>query len=173
MTSYVTTYIAYYGITISILIFILIILKTTSRLNRVHILIKNITILIITLLTLVVNVSNKQISKEWQKSNFRFEVIDYMAQNEYFNKIEQNAVICSPQLFNVKSFVGNNVVTNTFSWSRYIAKHTNKKYYICQTNQDIKLIKKEYNPKKLYYLSFSTKNKKIQIKIKKSNINDF
>ncbi len=164
INSYVTTYLAFYGISISLVILILLIKKCISK-HKLTITTFNLLIICcVFVTTIIIQVTNKKIKNEWQKSNQRFEAINYMSKHHFFDKIPQNSILIVPQLFKVNTKIGRNITTNTFSWSKYIFTKTNRKYFICENIEQIHLLLKEYNVKHIFQVQIRDKTNNERIK---------
>jgi hypothetical protein len=169
LDAYVTTFFAFYGIVFSIFIVLIIIFKALRSLKNKMVLNSFFGILFISLFFthLFINYSNKLVSKDWQLSQIRFKYVDQALDKGIFNEIPKESCVIAPQLFNSKSILGQNVITNTFSWNKYIRAKSGKQLNIFKDLKSAKLFKNAGYAKKevpIFVLQFS-KEKKESVKI--------
>ena len=124
MTSYCTTFFAYIGVTLAILLFFLLIIKLFNKNPYSKIIISLIIFLLLFFISSMISFSNNVLNNDWRVSQVRFTLIDNTIDSKGLNDIPANAIIFDSTLYITSSILGKGVTGNTFSWQKYLNTKT-------------------------------------------------
>ena len=149
---YVTTYFAFFGITISIVIIIVLTQRITLKSKVVHFLFIIFVFLISFSTSIKISYSNNYLSKDWNISEKRFELVNKIIKNDAFKNIPNNSVFIATDLYETSSKLAKGVCEGAFSWNRYIQAKTKRKLYFCRNMNDLKEVLDEQKNSNVYLL---------------------
>lgn len=81
--------------------------------------------------------SNDHLSRDWQHSQNRFNLINEMSQEKVFDRIPEHSLIYSPDLYETCSFSGRNICYQNLKWEVYIELKSGRKYTVCRNPEEM------------------------------------
>ena len=137
MTSYCTTFFAYIGVTLAILLFFLLIIKLFNKNPYSKIIISLIIVLVLFFISSMISFSNNVLNNDWRVSQVRFTLIDNTIDSKGLNDIPANAIIFDSTLYITSSILGKGVTGNTFSWQKYLNTKTSNSFQCFQSYEQL------------------------------------
>lgn len=151
MNGYVTTYIAFFGISTSLLICI-ILLFSFIRSSVYKTIAAICTYLAMVVISIVINYSNLMIGNDWYFSQLRFNLINKMEERGEFASLPDNSIVLTNELYATKSILGQGVCTGDFSWENYLSgKCANKTIQFVRTT-DFKSMLLQKSDSNIYFI---------------------
>jgi hypothetical protein len=149
---YVTTFYSYFMLILVTLLFMYSIVKLSFRINWLKNIFIGVFTLLIFYLSIVIGYSNYYISRDWQRSQRQFQVMDELCKRGAFDKVPENSIVYASDLYKT-STTGNDLYTQSFSWSIYVYDKIGKKIEFCE-DQEAFINKVNHSPnKEIFYMS--------------------
>jgi len=137
LNGYVTTFYSYFGITLLFSLVLFGFYKIASNKKWLQYPILAIMTCLVFYISIVTSYSNDHLSRDWQHSHNRFNLINEMSKEKVFDGIPENALIYSPDLYETCSFSGKNVCNQNFKWEVYIDLKSGRKYNVCRYPEEL------------------------------------
>jgi len=150
---YVTTYFAFFGYTLSIVIILILIQRIALKFKVIHFLFIFFVFIISFSTSIKIGYSNKYLSKDWNISEKRFALVNKIIENDMFKNIPDNSVFLANDLYETSSILGKGVCEGDFSWNNYIQLKTKRKLYFCRYIDDFKVVLDEQKNCNVYLLT--------------------
>lgn len=99
MRGYVTSYFSYFGTTTA-LVFIFVALLKLCRTKTAKVIVSGILCVAMFAVTLTVSYSNNMLSKEWQRSQNRFRMIDLIADTDFIKTLPEHTIFDIEDMYN-------------------------------------------------------------------------
>ncbi len=173
---YVTTFYSYFGITLLFTLALFGLYKIASKKRWLRYPILAIMTSLVFYVSIMTSYSNDHLSRDWQHSQKRFNLINEMSKEKVFDRIPENSLIYSPDLYETCSFSGRNVCNQNFKWEVYIKLKSGRKFTVCRFPEEMqkKIIEK---PEAAIYRFIKRENIKnndllaVIAKVEKSSLN--
>ena len=137
MQGYVTSYYSYFGIIVSIVLVGYLLLKIACKNRILKWLLFFSELAVVFVISVVTGYTNGILSKEWERSNKTFPIIDEMLQENAFSEIQENDIVYDESLYHVGSY-GNCLWHPHIYWTDYINIKTGKKFHDCKNIDELK-----------------------------------
>lgn len=118
---YVTTFYSYFCMTLLLSIFIYSCFKAGYRIKWLRYTIVGIFTLALFYVAIVTGYSNEYLSRNWDRSQNRFTVMDCVLEKGIFDNVADDAIIYSGDMLETTSHFGKGVCKQGFTWKRYVA----------------------------------------------------
>ncbi len=169
---YVTTFYSYFCVTLIIGLTIYACIKACYRNNYLKYSILSLFTIILFCVSIIIGYSNDHLSRDWQKSQNRFVLVDQLVKENIFDAIDSNAIIFDAELSKTISCSGYWICDGGFRWKDYIFIKTGKKFNL---TPDVNTIKEqmELNPQQeIYYIAKYETAKNTDVLVALSKIDD-
>lgn len=100
--------------------------------------------------SIITGYTNEHLSRDWERSQNRFTVVDDLIKNHAFDSIPENAIVYAPDLHETSSLLGKGVTLQNFGWQHYIHAKTGKSLDMAQRPEECKQ-RLEQNPDRPVY----------------------
>lgn len=137
LNGYVTTFYSYFGITLSFTLALFGLYKIASKKRWLQYPILAIMISLVFYISIMTSYSNDHLSRDWQHSQNRFNLINEMSQEKVFDRIPEHSLIYSPDLYETCSFSGRNICYQNLKWEVYIELKSGRKYTVCRNPEEM------------------------------------
>lgn len=132
LRGYVTSFYSYFGVALAISILVVLTLKLVSN-PRWNKLLRGFWAVLAFLFAVIIGTSNEHLSREWQRSQNRFVVIDEMAREGFFDTLPDNALLYTFPLRNTSPSAGYICESNN-NLENYINLRAGRKFrYACDS----------------------------------------
>lgn len=137
LNGYVTTFYSYFGITLSFTLALFGLYKIASKKRWLQYPVLAIMISLVFYISIMTSYSNDHLSRDWQHSQNRFNLINEMSQEKVFDRIPEHSLIYSPDLYETCSFSGRNICYQNLKWEVYIELKSGRKYTVCRNPEEM------------------------------------
>ncbi|MDR2009184.1 MAG: hypothetical protein LBQ22_01720 [Bacteroidales bacterium] len=128
---YVTSFYSYFSITLLMGIFMYACFKLCYNIKVLRYLVIIFFTSFVFCFSIIIGYSNDNLSRDWQRSQSRFKIMDKLIDKGLFDEIPDNAFIYMNDMSSTSSYLGYDVCTQTFSWKNYIGLKLGKELNIC------------------------------------------
>lgn len=150
MKAYVTTFYSYFGMMLAIALVVGASLKAVSSATVKKIIVLGWCVLLFGF-SIVNTYSNEHLSRAWERSQNRMTVIQLMAQDGFFEKIPEGALIYTEALHHT-SDLGFSICDNTYDFEKNINWRANKDYQFAQNYQGLFDKMADYPDAPMYFI---------------------
>lgn len=150
MKAYVTTFYSYFGMMLVIALVIWASLKAISS-ATIQKIIAIVWCVLLFGFSIVNTYTNEHLSRAWERSQNRITVIQLMAQDGFFEKIPEGALIYTEALHHT-SDLGFSICDNTYDFEKNINWRANKDYQFAQNYQGLFDKMADYPDAPLYFI---------------------
>ena len=150
---YVTTFYSYFCVTLIIALTVYACMKGCYRNKFLKYIVLTLFSVILFYTSVIIGYSNDHLSRDWQKSQNRFVLVDEVLKKNIFDAVDTNAIIYSAELSKTMSGTGHWICDGYFSWKDYVFIKTGRKFNFCK---DVQMLKEQMqlNPQQdVYYIA--------------------
>lgn len=126
LRGYVTSFYSYFGIALALSVLVTLTLKMVS-IRWGYKLLRGVWAVLIFFFAVLIGTGNEHLSREWQRSQNRFVVIDEMARSGYFDTLPDDALLYTAALHNT-SRTANSICNGTYDIEDYIDLRAGRKF---------------------------------------------
>ena len=135
MRGYVTTYYSYFGIMLAIGSILYLLNLLFARWNIILYVVRFLSIGGLFLISVVIGYNNTNVSHNWERSQKRFDMVEYMINKGAFDDIPNNAILYDVELYN--SGEGGTGLWWSHKWTEFINIKSERKFKEdCKTNEE-------------------------------------
>ncbi|MDD2386651.1 MAG: hypothetical protein PHP52_07690 [Bacteroidales bacterium] len=172
---YVTSYFAYFGVWLIILLMSYLLIKLTHKIKYIKYAVIVVLSLGLGYVSIITSYSNDHLSRGWKKSQLRFTLLDDLLKEGAFDNVENGSIIYSPEIQNSDP-LGGLLAEQDFDWATYIQLKSQRDFYVAKNPKNLTLLA-EQNPEAKIYRFIKTHTQKntnfmfVIAEINKSTIN--
>ncbi|MBR3529011.1 MAG: hypothetical protein IKN84_05045 [Bacteroidales bacterium] len=153
LRAYVTSFYSYFGVALAMAVFVVLTLKMVSNQRGIRLL-RGFWAFLIFFFAIIIGTANEHLSREWQRSQNRFVVIDEMAREGYFDTLPDDALLYTEAL-HTTSRTAYSICEGTIDVENYIALRAGRKFHYAIDSAALEQRRAEFPSAPCYLLGAS------------------
>ncbi|MDD4148415.1 MAG: hypothetical protein PHE33_00125, partial [Bacteroidales bacterium] len=172
---YVTSYYSYFGVWLFLLLLSYLIIKLTHKIKYINYVVIVALGLGIGYVSIITGYTNEHLSRNWEKSQLRFSLLDDFLEDGAFDHVENGSILYCSEIFSSDP-LSPNLPEYYFNLQTYIQIKSQRDFYVAKNPNDLKLLIYTNPDAKIYRFIKSETQKNINFmfviaEINKSTIN--